>query len=278
MFGYLIASANLLTEEELERYKSCYCGLCRCLKEQHGQLSRLTLNYDMTFLVLLLQSLYEPEEKTGDFSCAVHPREKRRYEISNATEYACDMLVALSYYKFDDNWRDEGSIAGLAGKALFKSQLYDIKSKYPMQTAAIEQSVFELNALESVNSDDADAAAATFGHLMGSIFLFKGDRWSDTMYRLGNSLGRFIYLMDAVIDLDSDTKKNRYNPFRKYYGLDNEQRFRDILKLFLGDAVAAFDVLPLVKDTGILKNILCSGLWAAFEEKYGSIQSTGSKP
>ena len=44
MFGTLIASATSLKEEELERYKATYCGLCRSLKARYGQFSRLTLN------------------------------------------------------------------------------------------------------------------------------------------------------------------------------------------------------------------------------------------
>ena len=54
MFGYLVAAPGDLTAEELARYRACYCGLCRCIKERHGQLARLSLTYDMTFLVLLL--------------------------------------------------------------------------------------------------------------------------------------------------------------------------------------------------------------------------------
>ena len=57
MFGYLMAASRLLDEDRQLRYRACYCGLCRSLKERHGQLSRLTLNYDLTFLVLLLSSL-----------------------------------------------------------------------------------------------------------------------------------------------------------------------------------------------------------------------------
>ena len=68
--------------------------------------------------------------------------------------------------------------------------------------------------------------------------------------------------------MDRDAYKNNYNPFRKYYGLDNEQRFRDILKIFLADAVVQFDILPLVQDVGLMKNILCSGLWTRFDEKF----------
>ena len=44
----------MLEEQQLKRYTACYCGLCRSLKQRHGELSRLTLNYDMTLLVLML--------------------------------------------------------------------------------------------------------------------------------------------------------------------------------------------------------------------------------
>ena len=73
------------------------------------------------------------------------------------------------------------------------------------------------------------------------------------------------------MDLAADTLRSRYNPFRRYYGLpDNEQRFREILQMLLGEALAAFDILPLVQDAGLMQNILCVGLWAQFNKKYSS--------
>jgi len=271
MFGYLIASAGNLTEEEFTRYRACYCGLCRSLKARHGELSRFTLNYDMTFLVLLLESLYEPVESGGLERCIAHPKEKRAWFRSDITDYAADMNVALSYLKCLDNWKDDDSLFALAGAGMLKKAFLEIREKYPRQCAAMEQSVMELSALEDAGIEDPDAAAATFGHLMGTVFQFKDDRWSDTLYALGDNLGRFIYIMDAVIDLDSDAFKNRYNPFRRYYGLDKKELYAGILKIFLSEAVCRFEELPLVQDVSIMKNILCSGLWSRFEEKYGSI-------
>ena len=271
MFGYLIASAGNLTEEELKRYKACYCGLCRSLKARHGELSRFTLNYDMTFLVLLLGSLYEPVESSGENRCLAHPKEKRQWFRSDISDYAADMNVALSYLKCLDNWRDDDSVIALAEAKALKKAYEEIKERYPRQCAAMEQSITELNTLEDARIEDADAAAATFGHLMGSVFIYKDDRWKDTLYSLGDNLGRFIYLMDAIVDLDADTVRNRYNPFRRYYGLDRRELYSGILKIFLSEAVGYFDMLPLVQDVSIMKNILCSGLWSKFEEKYGSL-------
>ena len=268
MVGYLIASASSLTEEERIRYKATYCGLCRTLKDRHGQISRLTLNYDMTFLILLLQSLYEPEEKSGVETCIAHPREKREWWRSEISDYAADMNVALAYLNRLDDWRDDGSVLALAESGILKKSYRETAEKYPRQCAAMEQSIMELSYLEKNGIEDPDAAAATFGHLLGSVFVWREDRWQEPLYRLGDSLGRFIYLLDAAVDLEKDAYKDSYNPFRKYYGLDNEERFRDILKIFLADAVIQFDFLPLVKDVGLMKNILCSGLWTVFDEKF----------
>ena len=268
MVGYLIASASSLTEEERIRYKATYCGLCRTLKNRHGQISRLTLNYDMTFLILLLQSLYEPEEKSGVETCIAHPREKREWWRSEISDYAADMNVALAYLNRLDDWRDDGSVLALAESGILKKAYQETAEKYPRQCAAMEQSIMELSYLEKNGIEDPDAAAATFGHLLGSVFVWREDRWQEPLYRLGDNLGRFIYLLDAAVDLEKDAYKDSYNPFRKYYGLDNEERFRDILKIFLADAVIQFDFLPLVKDVDLMKNILCSGLWTVFDEKF----------
>ena len=268
MVGYLIASASSLTEEERIRYKATYCGLCRTLKDRHGQISRLTLNYDMTFLILLLQSLYEPEEKSGVETCIAHPREKREWWRSEISDYAADMNVALAYLNRLDDWRDDGSVLALAESGILKKAYQETAEKYPRQCAAMEQSIMELSYLEKNGIEDPDAAAATFGHLLGSVFVWREDRWQEPLYRLGDNLGRFIYLLDAAVDLEKDAYKDSYNPLRKYYGLDNEERFRDILKIFLADAVIQFDFLPLVKDVDLMKNILCSGLWTVFDEKF----------
>ena len=214
MVGYLIASASSLTEEERIRYKATYCGLCRTLKDRHGQISRLTLNYDMTFLILLLQSLYEPEEKSGVETCIAHPREKREWWRSEISDYAADMNVALAYLNRLDDWRDDGSVLALAESGILKKAYQETAEKYPRQCAAMEQSIMELSYLEKNGIEDPDAAAATFGHLLGSVFVWREDRWQEPLYRLGDSLGRFIYLLDAAVDLEKDAYKDSYNPFR----------------------------------------------------------------
>lgn len=274
MFGYLVADPSALTEQQLARYKSAYCGLCRCLARRFGQPARLTLNYDLTFLIIFLESLYEPGEDSGEGGCIMHPFKKRPWHISEATEYAADMNLALAYLKCLDNWHDDGSVAALAGSAALKAEYGRIKEARPVQCRVMEESIAELTALEKAGSEDADACAACFGRLMGAVFGWKEDRWSADVSAFGDALGRFVYLMDACMDLDRDAAKNSFNPFRRYYGLDNEERFRQMLKLFLSDALKSFSYLPVVQDTEILKNIMCLGLWQAFDRKFSHPKGT----
>ena len=73
MFGYVSINPQALSEDEKHRFRAFYCGLCRVLREAYGDVGRLTLSNDMTFLTLLLAALYEPEEKAFDERCALHP-------------------------------------------------------------------------------------------------------------------------------------------------------------------------------------------------------------
>ena len=269
MFGYLTAFPEYLDAQQQERYKACYCGLCRALNERHGKLARMTLNYDMTFLVLLENSLYEPEEISGKETCPAHPLEARAWWQSEATAYAADMNLALAYYKCMDDWKDDSNPLALSQAKLMEPALRKIEELYPRQCAAMEKSIEELSELEKNKIEDPDAAADTFGKLMAEALVFREDRWSDTLRGMGRALGRFIYTIDACLDLDSDTLHNKYNPYRRYYGLsNNEERFRDILKMSLGECLMFFDRLPLVLDLGIMQNILCAGLWSQFNKKY----------
>ena len=269
MFGFLQADRSRLTPEEQSRYRACYCGLCRSLGERYGQLARFTLNYDMTFLVLLLQSLYEPEERSGSDRCPPHPIQARPWQRSACSDYAADLNIALAYHKCRDDWQDEGRLTALAASGALKAAYEKVRASLPRQCDAIERALRELHELEQSRTEDPDAASACFGRLLGELFVWRQDRWSETLRAMGEALGRFLYVMDACVDLDADAVWGRYDPFRRYYGLpDNGQRFRRILEMLLGDCLRPFDRLPLVQDAGILKNILCVGIWSGFDRKY----------
>lgn len=269
MFGYLVAADQVLDEGQKARYKACYCGLCRSLERGFGQAARLTLNYDITFLVLLLSSLYEPQEQHEQSPCIRHPFETQSFISSEISDYAAAMNVALAYLKCLDNWHDEKKLSALLEAKLLEDAYKKVCSMYPRQCDAMQKSLQALSAIEAEGLEAPDAAADCFGLLMEELFVYRVDRWEPVLRGMARALGRFIYLLDAMMDLDDDCKSGSYNPFKSFHGRDdNEERFMDILKMQLGECVYYFDKLPLVEDAGLMQNILCIGLWLQFNKKY----------
>ena len=266
MFGFVIADGKQLSKDELTRYKAVYCGLCAALKKEYGFWGRLTLTYDLTFLVLLLGSLYEPRECNACSRCMVHPFKKHESLESEITGYAADMNVALAYLNQLDNWRDDRNIFSLFHSKMLGKKYAQIAEKYPRQCGAMETCINELSAYEASGSDDPDKGARLFGKIMSELFVYREDHWSPTLREMGGALGEFIYIMDAVVDLDKDMRKGKFNPLaaRKRAGF-SEEYFQQILTMFIGDCTLEFDKLPLVEDVGIMRNILYYGVWSQYD-------------
>jgi len=264
MFGVLTPAQDYLTDEQQTRYKSWYCGLCRTIGQDYGQLYRTTLTYDLNFLQILLSALYEPELHTSKGVCFVHPVCPRERTVSRYTHYAAALNIILAYYKCLDNWNDDGSIVMKWTASAMEPVIADIAAEYPRQSAAIREGIEKLSAIELSGETVADIPADCFGNILAELFVpDENDYWAEELRRFGYALGKFIYLKDAASDLEADSRRNRYNPFRAMPAeLQTEQFFREALSLVLGDCVASFEKLPILKDSDLMNNILCVGIWA----------------
>ena len=60
MFGYVRPFQPELKCRDYDLYRATYCGLCRCLRRRYGLVAPMFLNFDFTFLALLL---WEPEDR-----------------------------------------------------------------------------------------------------------------------------------------------------------------------------------------------------------------------
>jgi len=265
MFGYVAADRSSISETELLRYQGCYCGLCRTIGQTYGTVQRAALNYDMTFLVLLHSSLYEPEEISGESRCIVHPVSPHSYWQTEASKYAAAMNMALAYHNCMDDWHDEKQLKALLQAGLFRGSTREISQTYPRQWNAILLCMEQLSAIEAANLQEPDTGANAFGQLMGELFVWKEDRWAPLLRQMGESLGRYIYLLDALLDLPGDVKNHAYNPFCSRYaeGLEPED-YLPVLKMLMGECTDAFERLPLLQDLDLLRNILYSGVWTRF--------------
>ena len=51
------------------------------------------------------------------------------------------------------------------------------------------------------------------GRFLAEIFVWKDDIWQEELRNMGFYLGKFVYLMDALEDVEKDRKKGNYNLF-----------------------------------------------------------------
>ena len=265
MFGYVRPYLADLSEEEKKRYRGVYCGLCRALNEKYGLAGRMGLNYDMTFLILLLSSLYEPREQSRETVCPPHPLKKHREITNEFTQYAADMTVALTYYKALDDWQDEKKAMGKMYADLLKKHYFAVRKRYPRQCQAIEESIAAIHQVEKDPGIPPEQAADWSGKMLGSLFALREDYFRPQLAWLGYSLGKFIYVLDAAVDYETDQKKGCFNPLP---GMQlTPASASDVLRQPLGQAAEIFEGLPLVQDVGILRNILYEGVWQVYNAK-----------
>lgn len=268
MFGYVTIAPGTLPPERQERYRAHYCGLCRTLGKRFGAVGQMTLSYDVTFLYLLLSSLYEPEEYSGTERCVPHPFKPHAYVQNELADYCCDMNIALAYHKCMDDWQDDGSLIGRSEAALLQRGYDAVQKRYPEKCALIEQCLQELHQLEIRTDATLDDAANLSAKMLGILYRYQEDLWADTLERIGRGLGRFIYLMDAYDDLDRDMRKNRFNALRIYRNQEDYEAFvKESLTLLIAECTDAFETLPLVQDMDILRNILYAGCWTRYQQK-----------
>ena len=287
MFGVIIPSWENLSLDERNRYQSVYCGLCHSIRKRYSNLSRLALSYDLTFLVLLLQSLYEPSETESECTCIFHPGKKINIRQSEISDYCADLTVCFAYHKIKDDINDEGSIKSKIEEKLLYNQYQICKKRIPELCKITEEYMKKICILEAeVNKnfdnhlalEAGDTIAKYFGYILAKVFCLKNDIWSETLSVLGANLGRFIYFMDAIIDLRNDRLKDTFNPYINIYN-DNDLQDRNNLEfiknqlsVLLGEFSLYFEKLPLEQDLHLLKNIIYEGSWISFNHNYKDVK------
>ncbi len=266
MFGYVNIYKPELKMKDFYKYKAYYCGLCKTLKDKYGSFGQITLTYDMTFLIILLTSLYESETTHEIHRCIVHPVKKHDTLRNKITEYAADMNIVLTYYHLLDDWQDDKSIAGFTGTKLLNNKFNKICKKYPRQCKGIGNSLNQLKECEKSNLQNIDLVSRCFGELMAELFIYKEDVWEPTLRKFSFFLGKYIYIIDAYEDLAEDIKKNRYNPLKSISEKESyEKECKNILNIMMAECTSEFEKLPCLLDADILRNILYEGVWTKFE-------------
>lgn len=279
MFGYVTPLKPELKIREYNQFKSYYCGVCFAIKNLYGNIPRMTLNYDMTFLALLLDGLIKEDLNIELKRCIAHPDKKKPVILNNtAINYAASMNVSLIYYKLLDDINDDNSLKSKFLLLFMKPYHKSFPDSIVKINSVIEKNLNKLSSLEKTKDFKfIDEICDPFSIIVGTIlkefpYELKNDskELREQLYLFGYSLGKWIYLMDALDDLEEDMKNNKFNPINFLYNKDNlpYKEFLDNIKQRLEFSIfncaytckEILDSLPLNRNKDILENIINLGM------------------
>lgn len=270
MFGYVKACKPELKIKEYETYKAVYCSLCKKLGKSYGLLSRFTLSYDFTFLALLNMSLKDGCDGFERKRCAFNPLKKCNYcKNLDAIDMPAAAAMIMLYYKILDNIVDERGFKKFKYwciKPLFSRAHKKAAKKYPQIEEAVAEYIASQSALEKANCTSIDEAADPTAKVMEKILTLCSDdeMQKRVLQRMGYCLGRYIYLLDAAVDLPEDTKNGGYNVLKNVDESEIKQRIKQQLYFCTNEAARAFELLDIKKYKTILGNIIYLGLEETF--------------
>ena len=287
MFGYILPEKPELKIKEYDLYRAYYCGVCKSIAKRYGQVSRLTHNYDSTFLAILLASVWEEKRDIRIERCIAHPVKKKIVvRNSEIIDYASDMNIILAYYKLEDDWKDERSLISGAASLFLRSTYKKIRKKYQEKCDIILRRLNELAALEKEKCNSMDRAAEPFAKLMEEIMLYRNDRMDEKhaniLKWMGYNIGKWIYIIDAYNDLEDDIRNNSYNPFIYQYNytegakgdvLSFKNKIRDRVEFnlvyALNQIAKSYELMETRCNRGILENIIYMGMLRKTEQILG---------
>jgi len=267
VFGYIRVRQEALSEEEKTRYEAVYCSLCRTMGAKYGPFTRCFLNYDFALLAMLLAPS-ACECVTGRKPCPAHPIEGRACcAVGPWLETAAAESVILTYWKLRDTVADSGFLRATAARTLsacLGGSYRKAKADCPDFAAQVVRLLGELGELEGEGCPSIDRTADCFARLLRSAAPITGHSAHDrALGALLYHLGQWIYLIDAVDDLNDDRAANRYNPLLARFPQwteEDQTYLRNMLDHALSLAGAAFQLLPANPWSTVVENILYSGL------------------
>lgn len=291
MFGYVKPYIPELRVKEYEFYKSVYCGLCRSMQKHTGGLSRLTLSFDMTFFALVRMALLRTEVRVRRRRCFVHPLRKRPMMDGNdALAYTAQISAVLTYYKLEDTVADEKGLKRFVARTLrpfarrFRRRAL---RALPDAERIVSEAMRRISSLEKERCAVPDMPADAFGDMLGELLAYGLDGAEAVIAReIGRHTGRWVYLTDAVCDLEDDRRSGSYNPFLlgeadgTALAFSPDAVLNGVMAMESDAILRAVDLIDF-SDRGILRacieNIVCDGMERAVSLALGKDEANGKR-
>ncbi len=278
MFGYLNIDSSL-QENQAGVFHTFTCGTCLATKKLFGNVARLWVGHDINVLNILFHSCLGVQPKPYKGRCVMSPvKERLLLETDEITDSLAVYNVLLFYYKLLDNYRDERSLVSKIAVSSFKGLKEKAKSMRGDFDETISRRLNELYGLEKRNCDVLDEVSEPFSALSRDLCIaIAKEKVSRDLSGLCYNVGKWIYLIDALDDLEKDIKKGSYNPIRASFGGEDakkivEDNYDELQFLFyntLNYTAKCYNDLGLRLYDCVLRNVFHVSMRNKTEEIFG---------
>lgn len=276
MLGYVRCRSEEMLVKHHALYQALYCGLCKSAKKNTTHLLLPFLSYDFVFLAAL-RLLATGEKITFEKRrCILHPFGKKKKQVcdNNALKFSSVAMFFLTYEKMQDDLLDadlnfwkkafltlytpllKKKVKRLVKKEESFSEVYETLSSLMEEGRSLEKKGAEL-----------DEMCSFFASCLSFLLSFglEGDK-KRILSAIGEKLGRLLYTLDAIDDLEKDEKSGAFNPILKRYQ-DAFEAKKDFAKLdlvlsfYIQEMKLALDLLEGDKDLfSLCDHIICLGI------------------
>ena len=231
----------------------------------------------MTFLNVLYHALNDKDTKISNEVCILNPIRKKSVIVDDElTHDIIDVNNILTHYKCVDDIIDNKSLSKkIVDGVVVKNHYKKSAKNFPRIDEIVSKGYNELRVLEEANMGSVDRVAHPFAKIMQEISkeLFK-DKYNENIGEMMYALGKWVYIMDAIDDIDEDFKENKFNLFLVSYDYNNRAKFiKDkgaelefILMNCYNTISENFEKINLKKYEGVLTNILWYGILASTKD------------
>ncbi|MEG2688724.1 MAG: DUF5685 family protein, partial [Clostridia bacterium] len=204
MFGYVMPDKPNMFVKDFSVYKAFYCGLCKTIGRNFGQIMRFSTNYDMTFLNILSHAVFDKDVVIVNRTCILNPLKKRsvvkKDEISLAIIHINNIML---HYKCVDDVVDNRSLSkGFVDKIILRRHYKKAKKIFIVLDEMVKMLYSQLRELEDANCGKIDVVCDKFARIMVAVGdAACGDKYNDNLRKMFYGLGKWIYVADAIDDI-----------------------------------------------------------------------------
>ncbi|MCQ2084813.1 MAG: DUF5685 family protein [archaeon] len=216
MFGYTVPLYSRLSAQGNSDYQRYYCETCHQLKAQFGIISTATVNFDMTFNTIVLNSVMGGDDSFDGTPKSVTCVFKKPFTDQEVFAKMAAYTILLTKWELYDDKVDKPSVKTKMINGVLSRAIKKAEKAYPEYDEIVGKGFEELRNLEADGCTDPVLMGSTFGRsLTIPLSDIAGDNDFPALRDLYTNLSTAVYVMDAIDDLEDDYKDGTYNPFVK---------------------------------------------------------------